>query len=207
MVNGASWNRRAVSAALQPEAARSSRIASRSTGWKYGLRAGGIRASRWCQPHSGRSLREPRELAKRLISLHLPHCALRPASRRYYLAGTTYQNHVPGAPEHMQLSQGTARRIALSILIVQGGLVIGGWIFRLAVYRLLPVSPGDAYGVGDICELINYFALIAWSGILVVVDAVLLSVPRLRHWPTIAALALAALGALPLFLVVYRHLL
>ena len=85
-------------------------------------------------------------------------------------------------------------------------LMCGGWLFRATFYWRIPVVPGDPYGLGDILELLIYFALLGSSAVALGLAAIFIVVRSLRQWRSIAILACVGLLAIPLFLVVHSHL-
>jgi hypothetical protein len=93
-----------------------------------------------------------------------------------------------------------ARRVAAAVVALQVGLIVLGLVFRALVYPRLGVAPGDAYGVGDVLELLIASALlVASAGALVA--ALVLGVARpLRDRRAIVSLLVSAVVAWPLTL-------
>ena len=102
----------------------------------------------------------------------------------------------PPAPTYAR----AARRLATVLVVTQAGLIVLGLVFRALVYPRLGVAPGDAYGVGDVLELLIGAAL-ALASLTALAAAVVLAVVRsLRDGRAIAALWVSGVVAWPLTL-------
>jgi hypothetical protein len=98
------------------------------------------------------------------------------------------------------------KRFAAGVVALQAVLVIGGWLYRVAVYPRIPVHPGDPYGLGDLIDLVFFLVLVATSAFALVAALVCAAVPRWRNWRAVGVLAVAGLVSAPLFRVVHGWL-
>src|SRR5688500_9246518 len=89
------------------------------------------------------------------------------------------------------------RVLTVLVVALQAGLVAAGLVFRATLYARLPVAPGEPYGIGDVIELLLYYAVLGGSAIAVCMAAVVAVVPALRHWRSVAWLAGVGVLALP----------
>jgi hypothetical protein len=97
------------------------------------------------------------------------------------------------------MKKGRAIHLAgTSVLVACAALAFAGLLFRSTVYWAIPVQPGDAYGFGDVLDLLLYFAvtgmaLVATALGLLLVVATSLGNRRLGLW--LAAVGLGCIVA------------
>lgn len=99
-----------------------------------------------------------------------------------------------------------ATTLATILVSVQLGLMAGGLIYRSTLYHHLPVARGEPYGVGDVLDLLIYFALLGTSALTLGTALVLAAVPRWRSRAAIIALILAGLLPLPIYVLLHARL-
>lgn len=59
-------------------------------------------------------------------------------------------------------------------------LVIFGLIFRATLYWTLAVTPGEAYGIADVLELVIYFTILGMAGLNIILGLLMFMAPAWR---------------------------
>ena len=83
------------------------------------------------------------------------------------------------------------------------GLVVFGLIFRATLYWKLPVLPGEPAGIGDVIELLIYFAVLLFAALSMLFGILLLAIPSWRNAKLAAAILVAGLISPPAYYILH----